>query len=75
MREKKEAAKILNKMYKEFRKSITAEQWEKFKAEIKQASINLDGKVLEGAELEETAKANVMVRLAQKSMNKGKANL
>lgn len=71
MREKKEAAKILNKMYKEFRKNITAEQWEKFKEEIKQASINLDGKVLEGAELEETAKANVMARLARNAMNKG----
>ena len=72
MRAKKEAEKILNKMYKEFRKSITAEQWQKYLEEIKQASINLDGTVLEGKELEETAKANVLVRLAKGAMSKGR---
>jgi len=72
MRAKKEAQKILKKMFKKFMQSITPEQWQKILDETKQASINLDGKVLEGKELEETAKANIMARLAHNAMNKGR---
>ncbi len=58
------ATKILEKMYKKFRAAITDEQWQVYLEEIKQKQIELDGRVLEGAELEETAKANLMARLA-----------
>ena len=71
MRAKKEAQKILKKMFKKFMQSVTPEQWQKILDETKQASINFDGTVLEGKELEETAKANVMARLAANAMNKG----
>ena len=67
----KGAEKILNKMYKRFMASITDEQWQKILEEIKQARINADGVVLEGAELEATAKANIMARLAHHATNKG----
>lgn len=72
MRAKKEAKKILKKMFKTFMESITPEQWQKILEETKQARIRADGVVLEGAELEETAKANVMARLAHSAMNKGR---
>ena len=72
MRAKKEAAKILKKMYKKFMDSITAEQWQTILEETKQARIKADGVVLEGKELEETAKANVTARLAHNAMNKGR---
>lgn len=71
MRAKKEAQKILKKMFKKFMESITAEQWQTILEETKQARIKADGVVLDGAELEETAKANVMARLAANAMNKG----
>ena len=71
MRAKKEAAKILKKMLKKFMDSITPEQWQTILEETKQARIKADGVVLDGAELEETAKANVMARLAHNAMNKG----
>lgn len=58
------AAEILEKMYTEFRAAITNEQWQDYLEEIKQARINFDGVVLDGVELEETAKANVLARLA-----------
>ena len=67
-----QATKILKKMYKMFRENISDEQWESIKEEIKQARIKADGVVLEGAELEATAKANVMARLAHHATNKGK---
>lgn len=72
MRAKKEAKKILKKMYKKFMDSITPEQWQTILEETKQARKRADGVVLEGAELEETAKANVMARLAANAMNKGR---
>lgn len=72
MRAKKEAQKILKKMFKKFMENITPEQWQKILDETKQASINLDGTVLDGKELEETAKANIMARLAHAAMNKGR---
>ena len=72
MRAKKEAQKILKKMFKKFMDSITPEQWKTILEETKQARIKADGVVLEGAELEETAKANVMARLAANAMNKGR---
>ena len=58
------AAKILEKMYKKFRAAITDEQWAAYLEEIKQKQIELDGRVLEGAELEKVAEANLMARLA-----------
>ena len=67
-----QATKILNKMYKKFRENITDEQWAAYLEEIKQKQIELDGRVLEGAELEATAKANVMARLANHATQKGK---
>ena len=65
-----QATKILNKMYKKFRENITDEQWAAYLEEIKQRQIELDGKVLEGAELEATAKANIMARLAHHAQSK-----
>ena len=62
--ELKDAEKILEKMYKKARKALTAEQWQAFLEEIKQKQIELDGKVLEGAELEKTAEVNLKARLA-----------
>lgn len=72
MRAKKEAQKILKEMFNKFMESITAEQWQTILEETKQARIKADGVVLEGAELEETAKANVMARLAANAMSRGK---
>ena len=72
MRAKKEATKILKKMFQKFMQSITPEQWQTILEETKQARIRADGVVLEGAELEETAKANIMARLAANAMNKGR---
>ena len=68
----KGATKILRKMYKKVRASITDEQWQRYLEEIKRASIDLDGTVLEGAELEATAEANLMARIAQHAQNRGK---
>lgn len=70
--ELKQASKLLNKMYKIVRASITDEQWQVYLEEIKQRQIELDGRVLEGAELEETAKANLMHRIAENARAKGK---
>lgn len=60
----KGAKKLLSKMYKIVRESLTDEQWQDYLEEVKQARIKTDGVVLEGAELEETAKANLLHRLA-----------
>jgi len=68
----KSATKILKRMYKKVRESITDEQWQAYLEEIKQRQIELDGKVLEGAELEEVAEANLMARLTQHAQNRGK---
>ena len=65
------ATKILNKMYKKFMENTTEEQWQKILEEVKQARIEADGVVLEGAELEETAKANILARLARFAQSKG----
>lgn len=60
----KGAKKLLRKMYKIVRGSLTDEQWQAYLEEVKQARIKADGVVLEGAELEETAQANLLHRLA-----------
>lgn len=60
----KDATKILDKLYKKIRAEITNEQWQQYLEEIKQKQIELDGKVLEGAELEATAEANLKARIA-----------
>ena len=65
----KGAEKILRKLYKKVRAEITDEQWQQFLEEIKQASLALDGKVLEGAELEATAEANLMARIAHQAQS------
>lgn len=72
MEAKKEAAEILKGMFEKFMKNVTPEQWQTILEETKQARIKLDGVVLEGAELEETVKANIMTRLAASAMNKGR---
>lgn len=61
----KDAKKLLNKMYKKVMENVTEEQWQEYLEEIKKRQVELDGRVLEGAELEETAKANLMARLAE----------
>ncbi len=66
----KQAAKSLDRLYKKVREHITDDQWQKYLEEIKQKQIELDGRVLEGAELEETAKANLMARLMQHAKNR-----
>lgn len=68
----KQATKILERLYKKVRAAITDEQWQVYLEEIKQKQIELDGRVLEGAELEATAKANLMARLAKNAQDKGK---
>ena len=68
----KQATKILERLYKKARAAITDEQWQTYLEEIKQKQIELDGRVLEGAELEEVAKANLMARLAHHAQNKDK---
>lgn len=65
----KGAEKILRKLYKKIRAEITDEQWQQFLEEIKEASLALDGKVLEGAELEATAEANLMARIARQAQS------
>lgn len=60
----KSATKILDKLYKKIRAEITNEQWQQYLEEIKQKQIELDGRVLEGAELEATAEANLKARIA-----------
>lgn len=67
-----QAAKILERMYKKFRANISDEQWQAILEEIKQARIKADGVVLEGEELEATAKANVMARLAHHAQSGGR---
>lgn len=67
-----EAKQIAIKMYKVIRKRITDEQWQTYLEEIKKRQVELDGKVLEGAELEEVAKANLMARLITHAQNKDK---
>lgn len=69
-REIKSATKILNRMYKKARASVTDEQWQVFLDEIKQKQFELDGRVLEGAELEELARANFMARLVKYTQDK-----
>ncbi len=66
----KEANKALDRLYKKFRASLSPEQWQKFLEEIKQAQIELDGKVLEGAELEAVAEANAKARLVAHAKRK-----
>ena len=68
----KQANKILERLYKKVRAEITNEQWQTYLEEIKQRQIELDGRVLEGAELEAVAKANLMARLAKNAQDKGK---
>ena len=67
--ELKGATKILNRLYKKIRAEITDEQWQVFLEEIKQKQFELDGRVLEGAELEATAKANLMARIAHQAQS------
>lgn len=67
-----EAVKILAAMYKQVRKSITDAQWQAYLEEIKQRRIALDGVVLEDAELEETAKANLLARITAHAREHGK---
>lgn len=66
----KGATKILSKMYKIVRESITDEQWQEYLEEVKRARMELDGTVLEGKELEETAKANLLYRIASYAVEK-----
>lgn len=68
----KGATKILRKLYKKVRESITPEQWQTYLEEIKKRQIELDGRVLEGAELEKVAEANLMARIAHHAQNKGR---
>lgn len=58
------ATELLSKMYNIVRESLTDDQWQEYLEEVKQARMELDGTTLEGAELEETAKANLLYRLA-----------
>lgn len=60
----KEASSILDEMLNKFMENISPEQWAKIKAEIRQARKDADGVDLDGEELEATAKANVLTRLA-----------
>lgn len=66
----KGAKKLLRKMYKVVRESITDEQWQEYLEEVKRARMELDGTVLEGKELEETAKANLLYRIAAQAVEK-----
>lgn len=69
-KELNEAAALLEKMYDKFRAAITEAQWQSYLEEVKQRRIAFDGVVLEDAELEETAKANVLARLAAHARGK-----
>ena len=60
----KGAKKLLSKMYKLVRSNLTDEQWQAWLEDVKRARFELDGTTLEGAELEETAKANLLYRVA-----------
>lgn len=62
------AAEILSEMYKLVRSNLTDEQWQEWLQEVKRARMELDGTVLEGAELEETAKANLLYRIAAQAV-------
>ena len=66
----KGATKLLGKMYKIVRESLTDEQWKEYLEEVKRARMELDGTVLEGAELEETAKANLLYRIAAQAVER-----
>jgi hypothetical protein len=65
-----EATKILERLYKQVRSNITDEQWQTYLEEIKQKQIELDGRILEGAELEELAKANLMAKITAQALSK-----
>lgn len=62
------AAEILGEMYKIVRESLTDDQWQEYLEEVKRARMELDGTVLEGEELEETAKANLLYRIASQAV-------
>lgn len=62
------ATEILSKMYKLVRESLTDEQWQEYLEEVKRARMELDGTTLEGKELEETAKANLLYRIAAQAV-------
>ena len=64
----KGAKKLLSKMYKLVRSNLTDEQWQAWLEDVKQARMELDGTVLEGKELEETAKANLLYRIAAQAV-------
>lgn len=64
----KGATEILSKMYKLVRENLTDEQWQAWLEDVKRARMELDGTVLEGAELEETAKANLLYRIAAQAV-------
>ena len=68
----KGAKKLLREMYRLVRSNLTAEQWQAWLEEVKRARMELDGTVLEGAELEETAKANLLYRIAAQAVVGGK---
>ena len=68
----KGATKLLSKMYKLVRGSLTDEQWQDYLEEVKRARMELDGTVLEGKELEETAKANLLYRIAAQAVERTK---
>lgn len=62
------ATEILSEMYNLVRGNLTDEQWQAWLEEVKRARMELDGTVLEGAELEETAKANLLYRIAAQAV-------
>ena len=62
------ATEILGEMYNLVRGNLTDEQWQAWLDEVKKARFELDGTVLEGAELEETAKANLLYRIAAQAV-------
>lgn len=62
------AAEILSEMYNLVRSNLTDEQWQEWLQEVKRARMELDGTVLEGADLEETAKANLLYRIAAQAV-------
>lgn len=64
----KGAKKLLREMYKLVRSNLTTEQWQAWLEEVKRARMELDGTVLEGKELEETAKANLLYRIAAQAV-------
>lgn len=64
------ATEILSKMYNLIRENITDEQWQEYLEEVKRARMELDGTTLEGKELEETAKANLLYRIAAQAVER-----